>query len=474
MTSKPFGKRGRNMAANLSFCVNSFSQICFSNDSLEIKHVNDTGQGTKGVSGDPVFRVSNREGRFIGIIKAFRKEETFNAEQVAIKTLTTLAENTLLSKHHQLVNIFGRLSIHIVSSLNTNFYLGLTPALGDGLDDLLGDLLLQPCVNLESPILAGSQITELERGADDSLVNSTQNLSISSGSPEARSPLEASDALSPRPSGVPAGIADLKLKQVIKLSAEVLATLHNNTQSDKEADCDRYIRQIEDMLSKLQKLQSIDNIRGRLQSCQPKIKILIEQVKNSKIKGCIIHGDSHPGNIFADPANENITLIDTPSLTDSIWPENSTTGKSPAMRDYSNFLVRTRDICIRFLLKENKPLDTLQDVYNPIKNIFRETYRALAEYNKDQQRPHKRLQYIRSLLGTIFTCNGKLEDPTKWDSCKIEQQVMFEALTRIEKITNKVTYENQVIQMGNRSVDCSNFLEQSSGNQLIHQYVRVS
>jgi len=104
-----------------------------------------------------------------------------------------------------------------------------------------------------------------------------------------------------------------EIAKVISYSARAFVELHENTKSESKADFNKYVVAIKDMVSKC---------NGLCPDLSEKVERLIKAAESdTKPNGVIIHGDSHPGNIFAKAGDScKITFIDVSSLSSSISP----------------------------------------------------------------------------------------------------------------------------------------------------------
>lgn len=301
--------------------------------------------GTKGLSGAIVYRIFDSPHflnvQLLAVVKAFNRFSEFVQEIEAVSTLAGLVQQGRLQhSHHVLICDVARCDSFRHGVQQTHWLVLQTAAKGYGIDDWIKFFLIG---KVEATVL----------------------------------------------------------QRIFNTTGKALGELHLNTISNQAALIGRYVDQLcgtPQRPGMFDEVITFEGWRGHhiIQSLAGKreqLDRLIQNLQADQNSGTIIHGDSHPGNLFAHVEDNDgcrVTFIDTPSLTLSISDFNNLRGSSPCARDYSNFIVRSYDI------QKSEVNDEYQN-FKQVINFFRQAY----IHNQFKPSKHHRvLQKIRSHLGT--------------------------------------------------------------------------
>lgn len=210
-------------------------------------------------------------------------------------------------------------------------------------------------------------------------------------------------------------------KSMLKVTNNAFCELHTRTRSSDSAKLNEFIDSIHDMIEKFDIFYKAEGKKSFIK----KVNNLINSAKKSSASGTIIHGDSHPGNIFAQFNHEKykITWIDIHSLDKSTISK-TTTGNAPPERDLSNFVVRVYEKCVR-LVSDNYDYETI---------------RAFVRGNNIQVTPQEDLLTIRSLMGYICKCEKILEEISQSNEFYIKElEIRQKSMILLNQILKKYT-----------------------------------
>ncbi len=273
---------------------------------LYIEHI--AGGGTKGLSGDPVYKViSYPDHKFEMVVKVFRNQASRDKEWDGIKALQKIHEKKSLSQATPIEAIDRK---EFQSTNEGIFSLLLqSAAQGDGLDDIL-------------------------------------RRHVSTNDPQR------------------------ELAPIFTKVREAFKTIHETPTSQPEKDavlqstC-RVMERIKEMLSKLEKEAPGLISENILKKICDKADRLTEEIKakveEKDFRCCIIHGDAQTGNVLVT-SDGDVTLIDLPSLRESIknasiseLPMEEWIGSEVPERDFVHFYYRAWDVYLRsiYTVQEN-------------------------------------------------------------------------------------------------------------------------
>jgi len=324
----------------------------------------------KGQSGDKVYHVMRKNTiELLAVAKIFHKKDTFENECKAIEILKSLKEAQKLGASTHIENL-------ATFPLESCFLMLQSPAAGKGLDDYL------------------EYYFKTKKSKSDEFIG------------------------------------------LMKATARAFAELHRNTISSQRACIDLYVNKIRSLLGEIPEVRKkFEEECSYLSSkdCSERINRLITRAEKDRRLGSIIHGDGHPGNIFANFQEGRwvITWIDTDSLY-LTTNGNELKGHAPPERDYSYFLVHLRNIYLRSMLELAEGVD-IHPKYHLLKCTFKKEY----EMNQHHVvKSHKDLQAVRGLLASIIR---SFKRPIMLGSHEFNHEWKIRQLTilKLEKIVKK-------------------------------------
>ena len=126
-----------------------------------------------------------------------------------------------------------------------------------------------------------------------------------------------------------------------------------------------------------------------IEQLKAKVNSLIREVGQNPGSSALIHGDAHPGNFFYDP-NEGLTLIDTPTLSQSIGADGYPVG--PPARDFGNFEQKLANFGQRYELAP--------DEIRQLQQAFRQAYQSAGGASMTEEAI--RFFRVRAALGEVI------------------------------------------------------------------------